>query len=78
LAGNFSPTALVAYLRRRRTQVATHQAGLAKMTRTLDRETDLGLCLALDYGSELASAEMAWLDGTLSELSEQFSLEEAD
>jgi PadR family transcriptional regulator AphA len=70
LAGSFSPAGLAAYLGQRRAQVATQQADLVKMTKMLDAETDPGLFLALDYGLELASAEVAWLDSTLTELSE--------
>ena len=70
LAGSFSPAGLAAYLGQRRAQVATQQADLVKMTKMLDAETDPGLFLALDYGLELASAEVAWLDSTLAKLSE--------
>jgi len=65
LADSFSPANLEAYLQQRRTQVATHQADLAKMNDRMSSGKDLGLRLALDYGLELASAEMAWLDDTL-------------
>lgn len=71
LADNFRPASLAAYLRQRRDQVAAHQADLTKMTRALDTGTDLGLSLALNYGLELASAEVAWLDSTLTELAER-------
>ena len=70
LADSFSPTNLAAYLQQRRDQVATHQADLAKMSGILRDGTYLGLRLALDYGLELASAEMAWLDTTLHGLDE--------
>jgi DNA-binding PadR family transcriptional regulator len=76
LAGNFPPASLAAYLRQRRTQVATQQADLVRMTETLHTGTDLGLNLALNYGLELASAEMAWLDSTLAGLSNGPSSEE--
>lgn len=76
LAGSFPPANLAAYLQQRRTQVATKQVDLTKMAKTLDPETDLGLCLALDYGLELASAELAWLDSTLANLSEGLSFKE--
>jgi PadR family transcriptional regulator AphA len=71
LADSFSTTNLAAYLEQRRTQVATHQADLAKMSETLSSSTDLGLRLALNYGLELASAEMNWLDNTLIRLDER-------
>jgi DNA-binding PadR family transcriptional regulator len=76
LAGSFSPAGLTAYLGQRRAQVATQQADLIKMTQMLDTDTDPGLFLALDYGLELASAEVAWLDSTLAELSETLLAEE--
>jgi PadR family transcriptional regulator AphA len=65
LADSFSPANLEAYLQQRLAQVATHQADLTKMNDRMSSEKDLGLRLALDYGLELASAEMAWLDNTL-------------
>ena len=71
LADSFSPPNLTAYLQQRRTQVATHQADLAKMSETMSSGTDLGPRLALNYGLELASAEMAWLDNTLIKLDER-------
>ncbi len=71
LADSFPPANLAAYLQQRRTQVATHQADLAKMSETMSSGTDLGLRLALHYGLELASAEMAWLDNTLIKLDER-------
>jgi len=71
LADSFSPANLAAYLQQRRAQVATHQADLAKIGETLDTGTHLGLRLALNYGLELASAEMAWLDNTLVRLYER-------
>ncbi len=71
LAGSFPVAGLTAHLQQRRTQVATRQVELAKMVRVLERGTDLGLVLALGYGLALATAELGWLDGTLSEWSEQ-------
>ena len=68
LADSFSPENLEAYLQQRRTQVATHQADLARMSDTMSSGTDLGLRLALNYGLELASAEVAWLEDTLIKL----------
>ena len=65
LADSFSPANLEAYLEQRHAQVATHQADLAQMSEKIPRGTDLGVRLALNYGLELASAEMAWLENTL-------------
>jgi DNA-binding PadR family transcriptional regulator len=77
LAGSFPPANLAAYLRQRRTQVATQQADLVRMTETLHTGADLGLNLALNYGLELASAEVAWLDSTLDGLSNGPAAEKA-
>jgi hypothetical protein len=71
LADSFSTDSLAAYLQQRRSQVATHQSDLSRMTESLNGETDLGIQLALDYGLELASAEMAWLDNALIKLDER-------
>lgn len=71
LADSFSPANLTACLQQRHTQVATHQADLTKMSDTMSSGTDLGLRLALNYGLEMASAEMAWLDKTLINLNER-------
>ena len=71
LADSFSTDSLAAYLKQRRTQVTTHQTDLSRMTGSLNSETDLGIRLAVDYGLELASAEMAWLDSALVTLDER-------
>jgi len=71
LADSFSPANLAAYLQQRHTQVATHQADLARMSDRLRNETHLGLRLALNYGLELASAEIAWLSSALNRLDER-------
>ena len=73
LAGNFSHAALAAHLQQRRDQVADHQTALAKATEAQGRVTDLGQRLTLEYGLALATAELAWLDNTLPELSEMAS-----
>jgi PadR family transcriptional regulator AphA len=70
LADSFSPANLTAYLQQRHTQVAAHQDDLVKMGETLHDGTHLGLRLALNYGLELASAEMAWLNSALNGLDE--------
>lgn len=71
LADSFSTDNLAAYLQQRRSQVATHQTDLSRVTESLGSETDLGMRLALDYGLELASAEMTWLDNALITLAER-------
>ena len=70
LADSFSTANLAAHLQQRRTQVATHRTDLTRMSESLNSETDLGLRLALNYGLELASAEMTWLDNALTSLGE--------
>jgi DNA-binding PadR family transcriptional regulator len=71
LADNFTTDNLAAYLEQRRAQVATHQTNLSRMSKTLNSGPDLGLRLALNYGLELASAEMTWLEHALMGLDER-------
>jgi DNA-binding PadR family transcriptional regulator len=71
LADSFSPSLLLAHMVRRRAQVADQQAALQEMSAALDGGSNLGQHLALDYGLALATAELAWLDGALGELSGQ-------
>jgi PadR family transcriptional regulator AphA len=71
LADNFTTDNLTAYLQQRRVQVATQQTNLSKMSKTLSSGPDLGLRLALNYGLELATAEMTWLDNALITLDER-------
>ena len=78
LAESFPPSNLKDYLRQRRTHVATHQTELVRITETLHTGTDLGLNLALNYGLDLASAEIAWLDSTLDGLSKSLSSGEGE
>jgi DNA-binding PadR family transcriptional regulator len=73
LADNFPPTSLKAHLRQRRSQVAAHQAELANMIKHMDGGSDMGLLLAMEYGSALAEAELNWLDTTLGKMSQQSS-----
>jgi PadR family transcriptional regulator AphA len=73
LAECFPPANLAEYLQQRRTQVATQQAELVRITQTLPTGSDFGLNLALNYGLDLASAEIAWLDSTLDKLSNSSS-----
>ena len=70
LADNFPPPSLKAHLRQRRSQVAAHQAELTNMIKLMDEGAELGLHMALEYGSALAEAELNWLDNTLGEMSE--------
>ena len=67
LADAHPPAALVAFLRQRRTQVASKQAALEKIISARGR-TGQEQDLAPDYGMALASAEIAWLDTALDQL----------
>jgi PadR family transcriptional regulator AphA len=71
LVSNLSHDGLIAHLQQRRTQVAAHQLALEQVARGTDESTDLGERLALDYGLAVAAAELAWLDRTLAQLSQQ-------
>lgn len=71
LADNLSPTNLVAQLNQRREQVSGNRANLEQAVQLLDTDREMKRHLALDYGLALATAELAWLDGVLSRLSQQ-------
>ncbi|MFQ6014613.1 MAG: PadR family transcriptional regulator [Anaerolineae bacterium] len=71
LASNFPHAGLVAQLQQRRAQVAAHHITLEQIARALDEGIDLRQRLALGYGLALATAELAWLDTTLDQLSQQ-------
>jgi PadR family transcriptional regulator AphA len=70
LAGSFSSAQLIAHLQQRRAQVAAHHTVLEQTVTVLDERVDLQR-LALDYGLALATTELAWLESTLSQLSQQ-------
>lgn len=69
LASHLSYSDLIAHLAQRRSQVAAHHSALGRVAEALD-ETDVGQRLVLDYGLAIASAELAWLDSTLNQLSQ--------
>jgi len=71
LANNFSHTGLISHLQQRRSQVAVHRATLKQIAEALDGTMDSGQRLAFGYGLALATAELAWLDSTLEQLSQQ-------
>ena len=71
LASNLSHDGLITHLQRRRAQVAAHQLALEQTSRAMDESIDLGEHLTLDYGLDVATAELAWLDRTLDQLSRQ-------
>ena len=70
LVHNFSRAALITHLHQRRAQVVTHRVALERKARVVDDRVDFRR-LALDYGLALATAELAWLDCTLSKLSQE-------
>jgi PadR family transcriptional regulator AphA len=71
VANNFSHTGLISHLQQRRSQVALHYTTLKQIAGTLDGTIDSGQHLAFGYGLTLATAELAWLDSTLEQLSQQ-------
>jgi len=71
LSSNFSYTGLIAHLQQRRSQVAIHHATMEQIAGALDETIDSGQRLAFGYGLALAAAELAWLDSTLEQLSQQ-------
>jgi len=77
LAGSFSRAGLVAHLQQRRSQVAIHLATLEQITRMPDGQMGFEERLALDYGLNLAAAELAWLDSTLNRLLQPLPMEVA-
>jgi PadR family transcriptional regulator AphA len=70
LASNFSNAGLITHLQQRRAQVSTHQLALEQTAKAMDENMDLGERLALDYGLAVATAELAWLERTLTRLSQ--------
>jgi PadR family transcriptional regulator AphA len=70
LASNLSQAGLIAHLQQRRAQVATHRGALEQAAKAMDERIDLGERLALDYGLAVATAELVWLDNTLTRFSQ--------
>jgi PadR family transcriptional regulator AphA len=68
LAGTFSRQTLQEHLVQRRAQVAEQRVALEQAARNESEVTTLKQHLAVDYGLALADAELAWLDGVLSQL----------
>jgi len=71
LANNFSHTGLISHLQQRRSQVAAHHATMEQIAEALDGMVGSGQRLAFGYGLALATTELAWLDSTLEQLSQQ-------
>ena len=70
LASNLSHAGLLAHLQQRHTQVAAHQLALEQTAEAMDERMDLGERLAIDYGLSIATAELVWLDRTLTQISQ--------
>ena len=71
LASNLSHTGLIAHLQQRRSQVTVHYTTLRQIAEALEGTMDSGQRLTFGYGLTLATAELAWLDSTLEQLSQQ-------
>ena len=69
LAGNSAPEGLSAHLRQRQEAVATHHDALMQAVKELGEHAGLGEAAALEYGLAIATAELAWLDAKLCQLS---------
>jgi DNA-binding PadR family transcriptional regulator len=67
LADIHSLDSLVAYMQKRRTQVARQQAALERFLNQEPKQ-DIKRYLAHGYGLVMANAELNWLDETLSQL----------
>jgi DNA-binding PadR family transcriptional regulator len=73
LANNFSHAALVEYLSQRREQVMANHSELVQQTEEGGDEEilNVGHRLAINYGLEVANAELTWLDRILDQLTTQ-------
>jgi DNA-binding PadR family transcriptional regulator len=69
LVGDFSQAGLCVHLQQRRETVATHQLALEQTIEEWGERANAGQRLALEYGLATASAELAWLDSRLAQLS---------
>ncbi len=74
LADQLSQVGLLAHLEQRRARVAAQKMALEQAIETEDEGADLGERLMLGYGLSLAAAELAWLDSTLTRLSQPAAL----
>jgi DNA-binding PadR family transcriptional regulator len=69
LAGNSARGGLTAHLRQRQEAVATHHTALEQAVEELGEQAGLGEVTAIEYGLSIASAELAWLEDKLGQLS---------
>ena len=74
LADQLSQVGLLAHLEQRRARVAAQKVALEQAIEAEDEDADLGERLMLGYGLSLAAAELAWLDSTLTRLSQAAAL----
>jgi DNA-binding PadR family transcriptional regulator len=76
LAGHFTRSSLMGYLRQRHSQVTAYKVALDQSIQELDNTTDLEQRLASDYGLAIANAELCWLGDVLEHLSREPAPEE--
>lgn len=69
LADAQSPTTLISHLQQRQILVSSRQAAVEEIISSGEGFLGLEQCLALDYGLDLARAEIAWLGQALNQLS---------
>jgi DNA-binding PadR family transcriptional regulator len=69
LAGDSISDGLTAHLQQRQEAVAAHHSALEQATQELGEQASLGELVAIEYGLAIASAELAWLEGKLNQLS---------
>jgi PadR family transcriptional regulator AphA len=70
LASSLTDKGLIAYLRQRHLQVASHRTTLEEMLEK-PGETEGGKRLVSEYGLAMANAELNWLDSALNQLQEE-------
>jgi PadR family transcriptional regulator AphA len=71
LAGSFSHTELITHLQQRHSEVMACYTTLKQLAEAEYGTMDSGQRLTFDYGLALATAELAWLDNALEQLSQQ-------
>ena len=69
LTGDSSRVGLVAHLQQRQKVTAAQHSALEQAVQGLGEQSSLGEHMAIEYGSTIANAEMAWLENKLAQLS---------
>jgi hypothetical protein len=69
LAGSSARVGVVAHLQQRHEVAAAHHSALECAVEELGEQASLGEHLAIEYGLRIASAELAWLEDKLAQLS---------